>query len=366
MGLIDRHYENAGAFLLWLIEKCPLHVWNPDTVQEFAARPYAGNYDWGEHHSLNVWDLPEGTWDGVPKLPPNLTRIVRECLAAHEKWEDNFQEYQDVQLFPIGMAVWNNVVPWQNKMTKRQRCFGPERGNDLSWLALDDLGMYHMETGLHSTCTELIHSVQRLTEIMELTAPFIKLYKYLSHATGESLTTVPFEFECKKALLFYRNGKTGQNLAVMFKHKNGRLKNPQPYNGNQIKNLIPDNAVTTDVYLPNTLYYSEDKMVWWVKGGMRYLDIVDKPRNKKYKLPRMVLKVERGRLYVAAFKGEHDKTPSYSLRHSEGLMYMVTPWVLVMSSNQEVNECPTEMSGRMRSLCLSSIRNQSTKKRIST
>jgi hypothetical protein len=185
VSLIDRHYENAGAFLLWLIEKCPLHVWNPDTVQEFAAKPYAGNYDWGEHHSLTVWDLPEGTWDGVPKLPPNLTRIVRECLAAHEKWEDNFQEYQDVQLFPIGMAVWNNVVPWQNKMTKRQRCFGPERGNDLSWLALDDLGMYHMETGLHSTCTELIHSVQRLTEIMELTAPFIKLYKYLSHATGE-------------------------------------------------------------------------------------------------------------------------------------------------------------------------------------
>ncbi len=185
VSLIDRHYENAGAFLLWLIEKCPLHVWNPDTVQEFAARPYAGNYDWGEHHSLTVWDLPKGTWDGVPKLPPNLTRIVGECLAAHEKWEDNFHEYQDVQLFPIGMAVWNNVVPWQNKMTKRQRTFGPERGNDLSWLALDDLGMYHMETGLHSTCTELIHSVQRLTEIMELSAPFIKLYKYLSHATGE-------------------------------------------------------------------------------------------------------------------------------------------------------------------------------------
>lgn len=120
----------------------------------------------------------------------------------------------------------------------------------------------------------------------------------------KSLTTVPFKFELKKALLFYKDGKSGQNLAVMFKHKNGELKNPQPYNGNQIKGLIPNDSVTTEVYLPNTLYYSEDKMVWWVKGGMRYLDIVDKPRDKKYKLPRMVLKVERGKLYVAGFKGE--------------------------------------------------------------
>ena len=90
IGLIDRHYKDAGAFLMWLIEQCPLQVWNPHTVQEYAARPYAGNYEWGEHHSLSVWDLPTGSWDGVPKLPPNLTKIVRKCLDAHEKWTDKW------------------------------------------------------------------------------------------------------------------------------------------------------------------------------------------------------------------------------------------------------------------------------------
>ena len=120
-----------------------------------------------------------------------------------------------------------------------------------------------------------------------------------------SLTTVPFEFELKKALCFYRNEKTNQNLAVMFKHKNGELKNPQPFSGNQVQNLIPDNKVSTDIYLPNTLYYSTDKLVWWVKGGMRYLNVV-KMKRKRYKLPRLIFKVERGKLYVAAFKGMPD------------------------------------------------------------
>src|SRR6056300_27390 len=184
VGLIDRHYKRAGAFLLWLIEKCPLHVWNPNTVQEFSCKPYGG-YEWNEQHQSDVWDLPVGDWNGVPELPPNLTRIVNECLEAHIKWEDNYREYDDVQLFPIGLAVWHDTVPWQNKRTKRQRDFGIERGNDLSWLALDDLGMYHMETGVHSTCTELIHSIDRLQEIMELSAPFIKLFKYLSHDSKE-------------------------------------------------------------------------------------------------------------------------------------------------------------------------------------
>ena len=91
-------------------------------------------------------------------------------------------KYKDVQLFPIGLAVWENTVPWQDRRSKGLRDFGVERGNDLSWLAGRPWYVPHGDR-LHSTCTELIHSVERLTEIMELTAPFIKLYKYLSHAT---------------------------------------------------------------------------------------------------------------------------------------------------------------------------------------
>ena len=56
-----------------------------------------------------------------------------------------------------------------------------------------------------------------------------------------SITTVPFEFKLTKALCFYSNSKAKQNLAVMFKHKDGKLINPEPYSGSQVKDLIPDN-----------------------------------------------------------------------------------------------------------------------------
>lgn len=184
IGLLDRHFD-AGAFLMWLIERCPLNVWGPDTVQEHVSGTLQG---WESPHPLKIWDIPEGVWDGVPNLPPNLTRIVLECLDAHEQFEDNAHglgEGSLAQLFPIGMATWYDCVPWQNNKSKHLRHFGVEKGNDLSWLALDDLGMYHMETGLHGTCTELFHSVERFQQVLNLTKPFIKLFNYLSHESEE-------------------------------------------------------------------------------------------------------------------------------------------------------------------------------------
>ena len=184
VGLLERHF-GAGAFLLWLIEQCPLEVWGPATVQEHVSGALQG---WESRHALKVWDIPKGTWNGVPDLPPNLTKIVRECLDVHEYREDSdygLGEGSLAQMFPIGMATWYDTVPWQNNKSKKIRHFGVEKGNDLSWLALDDLGMYHMETGLHGTCTELIHSVERFQQILNDTKPFIKLFKYLTHDIEE-------------------------------------------------------------------------------------------------------------------------------------------------------------------------------------
>lgn len=183
VALLDRHF-GAGGFLLSLIEECPLEVWNPYSVLERSSSGYGG-WEWSEQHKLRTWDLPSSEWNGVPDLPPNLTKIVQDCMDASVAWEDNWKDHDDISMFPIGMAVWNNTVPWQNRATKHNRDFGIERGNDVSWLALDELGQYHMETGLHSTCTELIHSIERLEKILELSVPFIKLYKYLSHETEE-------------------------------------------------------------------------------------------------------------------------------------------------------------------------------------
>lgn len=185
--LLDKYF-NAGSFLLWLIERCPLEVWGPSAVQDMCSGVLQG---WESEHKMEVWDIPSGEWDGVPKLPPNLTKIVQECLRAHESFEESndttgIGEGNLAQTFPIGLAVWDSTVPWQNKKSKRcLRDFGIERGNDISWIALDDLGLYHMETGLHGTCTELFHSIERFTEVLTLTKPFIKLFQYLSHDSEE-------------------------------------------------------------------------------------------------------------------------------------------------------------------------------------
>jgi len=128
----------------------------------------------------------------------------------------------------------------------------------------------------------------------------------------KSLTTIPFDFEIIKGLIFYKNEQTKQNLAVMFKHDKGRFHSPEPFSKEQLYSLLPDEEKQDLCYQPNTLYYSADKMVWWVKGGMRYLDVVDKPR-KQYRMPRLLFKVQSHKLFVAAFKGEPtDDTPLFA------------------------------------------------------
>lgn len=119
----------------------------------------------------------------------------------------------------------------------------------------------------------------------------------------KSLTIVPFEFKLRKALCFYKNDKTSNTLAVMFDSVKNELKNPSVYNGEQVRGLMPDESRRCDIYLPNTLYYNVDKMAWWVKGGMRHLDII-KGKRIQFRLPRLVFKVERNKLFVASFKGE--------------------------------------------------------------
>lgn len=127
---------------------------------------------------------------------------------------------------------------------------------------------------------------------------------------GSTPTSSKFDFKIQRSLFFYRNEATNQNLAVLFDKD---MQDPQPLSKEQVLDLLPEDNSGREVYLSNTLYYSDHRMVWWVKGGMRYLNIVDKRRDKKYKLPRMVFKVERGKLFVASFKGEpRDDTELFS------------------------------------------------------
>ena len=124
----------------------------------------------------------------------------------------------------------------------------------------------------------------------------------------KSITTVPFEFKLQQALCFYHNNKAHQKLAVMFDCHNGELVDPQPFSGDQVRDLIPDNEETRTIYLPNTLYYSSDRMVWWRKESKRTLKIVGTEKLKgkekadacKFHLPGLVFKVHRCKLYIAS------------------------------------------------------------------
>lgn len=132
----------------------------------------------------------------------------------------------------------------------------------------------------------------------------------------KSITTVPFKFKLQQALCFYHNDKAHQKLAVMFDCHDGELVDPQPFSGDQVRDLIPDEEETRTIYLPNTLYYSSDRMVWWRKESTRTLKIVGTEKLKgkekadacKFYLPGLVFKVHRGRLHIASLgyrKGKH-------------------------------------------------------------
>ena len=201
--LLDKYFK-CGELLCWLVTKCPLYTWGPHEVLDHATLCHYG----GESaHELTWEGMPrwreefnvEGYWTrhSLPDMPPNLSRIVQECINAIMQAEEDKRHrrgYASNNLqgadcmthpFPIAMASWENMVPYQDRRTKRQtgRDFGPERGDDYSWIALDDIGLMCAETGEMPTCINPQHSVEQLQQILTNTKPFIKLFKYLSHVT---------------------------------------------------------------------------------------------------------------------------------------------------------------------------------------
>ena len=195
-------YFGCGELLCWLVTKCPIYIWGPHEVLDFATNTHFGCEG---AHELKWEGLPrwreefnvEGYWTrhSLPDMPPNLSRIVQECINAIMQEEEDKRErrgYANNPLggadcmthpFPIGLVSWENMIPYQDKRTKRQtgRDFGPERGNDYSWMAIDDMALACAETGEIPTCINPQHSVEQLRRILTNTKPFIKLYKYLSH-----------------------------------------------------------------------------------------------------------------------------------------------------------------------------------------
>lgn len=194
--LLDKYF-GAGGFLLSLIEQGPIEVWNPNTMKDLGSYHfYTSNHEDPHRgqHELPLWDdLPKTKHERPKELPPNLSRIVDECLASKSSYNLG-QRPDGVNLtqFPLGVALWDDLIPFQNKTTKKTRDFGVEKGTNISWLVMDEMGSYCMETGAQGSCTDLIHSLDQFESILTHMKPFVKLYKYLSHETEEITFTCTF------------------------------------------------------------------------------------------------------------------------------------------------------------------------------
>lgn len=121
-----------------------------------------------------------------------------------------------------------------------------------------------------------------------------------------TLTTspVPFEFKLTNGLMFYQDVKrSNQKLAVLFSHKNGEWTEPKVMDHDEIADLAPNRADTeVVVYPPNVLYYSESRLVWYIKKKSYTLKVGKE--KLVYNLPQLIFKVYQGKLYVVATKKE--------------------------------------------------------------
>ena len=128
-----------------------------------------------------------------------------------------------------------------------------------------------------------------------------------------STSPVPFEFKLTNGLMFYQNAKrSSEKLAVLFSHEDGKWTEPRVMDHDEISDLAPNRSDTEVVVYPkNVLYYSESRLVWYIKRGVHNIKLASKDPEitwgdgktlNNLALPQLVFKVYKGKLYVAATK----------------------------------------------------------------
>lgn len=182
--LLHKYYK-AGPYLLDLIKYCPMWVVDPEQLLEYAA---GALYGFDQGHALRPWNLPTGSTDRPATLPPVLTEIVDDIEACRLTYHSGMEYPDEFQSFPIGMATWYDNLPYQDKRTKRMRDYElpKEQGTSPAWIMLDYLGQAAMEVGGEVSCFAPTHDLDYLDELLQTTAKYIRLFKYLSHGTEEN------------------------------------------------------------------------------------------------------------------------------------------------------------------------------------
>ena len=181
LELLHKYY-GIGRWLLGLIRRCPLDIWTPEYVS-----------DMGDSLAIRFTDMyPEWALDStnphrmgdLPDMPPNLRRIVTECMAIDYGMFSRQLDYDDMALYPFGMCSWYGNLPYYNRRTKPLNPYVErmeERGTNMLWMLADYLADVSLQSGWVMCPIAPFHSEKDYRECIKATKPFMKLMKYLTH-----------------------------------------------------------------------------------------------------------------------------------------------------------------------------------------
>lgn len=181
LELLEKYY-GIGKWLLGLIRRCPLDIWTPEYVSDMGDCldvDFRQMYpDW----AMNTTN-PHRMGD-LPDMPPNLRKIVTECMAVDCGMFSRQLDYDDMTMYPFGMCTWYGNTPNYNRRSKKLNPYveqWQERGTNMLWILADHLADISLQSSWVMCPIAPFHSEEDYKDCIKATKPFMKLMKYLTH-----------------------------------------------------------------------------------------------------------------------------------------------------------------------------------------
>lgn len=183
LELLEKYY-GVGRWLLGLIRRSPLDIWTPEYLSDMgdcfeSQLDISSMYpDW----ALNSTN--PNRMDDIPDMPPNLSKIVTQCMTIDYNAYSRQIDYDEMSLYPFGMCSWYGNIPDFNRGTKKLNPYvaaWEERGTCKLWLLMDHLADNALQSGWVMTPISPFHCEEEYKNFIKASVPYMKLMKYLSH-----------------------------------------------------------------------------------------------------------------------------------------------------------------------------------------
>lgn len=184
---------NAGWYLLGLLNRCPIRLWTPVDVFDYAKEMF--KIDFKKCTSDWLWE-PHAPFESHKKfkhlLPKNLLKLcldVEKVLDESDSYIDvgeypDIMEEQHYELPAIILTWWDNIH-WYNGQCLNNPTFTAEHGTNPTFAIMDSYAETTMQTGGTHMGSPIYHNLDDVSRIVKLAEPFAKLIKYLSHNDEE-------------------------------------------------------------------------------------------------------------------------------------------------------------------------------------